>query len=239
VFRWRTPNVVQGHYCVTVECYHPADREPANNVGQENTDVVRRAAAGTSPTFVVPFYNRQRDVRSFQMVVDAYEIDNERVRLRFEQIRGPNGVAEERKRAILSALRAPERVLADPQRLRRLVERDAMRGSRIRLSPEGRRVRRGIGYRVFGYEGTDVVHRANRAGAFPLPVGWAVTFPGRETVEQGTNVVIPPGSTVNLDVQVDVPPDAGPGEHRRINLTAHDPRGRVVGGVTLDILVGS
>jgi hypothetical protein len=239
VFKWRTPNVDKGHYCLTVECFHPADRVPGNNVGQENTDVLRTAKAGTSLKVVVPFFNRQRDVRAFRMMIDAYEIPAAPVSYTLEQIRGPNGLSETGGRDILARVRAPEEAGADRERFERLVERDAMRGARVRLSPDGPRARQGVGYRLFGYHGADGVHKSNSLGAFPLPPGWAVTIPGHETDEQATNVAVPPKSTVSLDVQVDIPAHAVAGERRRFNLTALDPRGSVVGGVTLDILVES
>jgi len=235
VFQWRTPNVDKGHYCVTVECYHPADREPANNVGQENTDVTRNVARGATVRVPIPFYNRQAKVRAFRVVADAYEIHEETVEFRLEQIRGPNGIAQDRRRSLLAAARSQVSVLEDPARLRRLVEWDAMRGARVRLSPKGRRIRRGMGYRLFGYHGADGLRSVHRAGGFPLPPGWKVDFPGQE--DQAGQVVVPPRRTQDLEVAVTVPGDAPPGERRRINLTAFDAANRVVGGVTLDIQV--
>ena len=238
VFRWRTPNVAQGHYCLTVECYHPTDREPANNVGQENTDVQRTMQAGGNFTVVVPFFNRRRDVRAFRVAADAYAIRDDTVEFRLEQIHGPNGIPPRRARELEAAVGLRRSVAGDKERFARLVEEDAMRGARIRLTPGGRRERRGVGYRLFGYEAVDTLRQGNGVGAFPLPRGWTVQFPGLEQGERGAVVVVPPGDTVNIDVEVGVPADA-PTDHRQgINVTVFDPAGRTVGGVTLDILVG-
>ena len=237
VFKWRTPNVDKAHYCVTVECYHPADREPANNVGQENTDILRKANAGSTVNIIVPFYNRHENVRTFRITVDSYEIKDEPIQFRLEQIRGPNGIAKEQLRTLMDVTRSPGSILQEPEKLRRLVDRDAMRGARIRLSPEGRRVRRGVGYRLFGYHGAAPFHDVNRAGKFPLPPGWMVDFPKQGQDNQGAQVIIPAGTTQNLEAVITVPRNAQPGERRHINLTAFNPANQVVGGVTLDIEV--
>ncbi len=235
-FTWRTPNVAEGHYCLTVECAHPADREPNNNVGQENTDV-RRSAAAAAQRFTVPFFNRRERVREFIIRADEYQIPEGRVELELEHIPGSRGIDDDRKRALMTAsgLPPPDRTGNEPreEEIRRAIERDAIRGARIRLSSEERRQRRGRGYRVFGYRGRSALMADNRLDGFPLANGWTLTFPGLTEHPAGWRVAIPPGTTRDIEVVVEVPADAAAGDAKAINLTAMDPLGGVVGGVTI------
>jgi hypothetical protein len=217
-FKWHTP-AHAGHFCVTIECYHPADREPANNVGQENTDVVE-GAPGQSARIAVPFFNRRRDAREFTIEVDEYEIPEERVEFRLEPVRAkPLGRDRE------------DRVVD------RKIERDALRGSRIRLNRDDRRARLGEQYEVYGYRGRDRLVAANGRGNFEVSEGWAVTLPERKHSEAGWHVDVPPGETATIDVVVSIPERSTHGDRKVLNLTARDRFGEVVGGVTVLVQV--
>jgi hypothetical protein len=234
-FRWRTPNVERGHYCLTVECAHPADREPNNNVGQENTDV-RRSSVATPQLFTVPFFNRRERFREFFIRADEYQIPDKRVELELEQITGVRNTDVGRRNELLATYGRFEAEWTgrEEEILKRVVERDALRGARIRLAPKGRR---GRGYRVFGYRGRTALIADNRINGFPLTEGWAVTIPGLTEHPAGWHAVIPPGTTQDIQVIVDVPADATPGTTKAINLTATDQLGGVVGGVTIYVEV--
>jgi hypothetical protein len=234
-FSWRTPDVEGGHYCVTVECFHPADREPANNVGQENTDVRRRVSSGGSLRLVIPFYNRSETARDFRVAVDEYQIPDNTVTLPLRQIHGVNGLTPEERRLLLAQVRVDPVVLENRDRLRRFVERDAMRGARIRLRPMDRPERRGVGYRVFAYEGVDQIRRGNDANDFLLGGGWEVDFPDAIADFGDIQLVVPPGSTAQIVAVVRAPAHAAFRERKQINVTIRDGADRVVGGVTLDI----
>lgn len=214
-FKWHTPRQA-GHYCVTIECFHPADREPANNVGQENTDVVE-VSPGSSARVAVPFFNRRARMRDFRIEVDQYEIPDGRVELTLEPIRR-KGKPDQR----------PERAEAT-----RTDDPDALRGSRVRLVDGRRRVRLGERYEVFGYEGRDSVVAGSRRGNFELTQDWAVTLPGRQFAEDGWQVTVAPGATEEIEVVVSVPERSEHGERKVLNVTARDRFGTVVGGVTL------
>jgi hypothetical protein len=228
VFKWRTPTS-DGHYCLTVECFHPADREPGNNVGQENTDVRCKAAAGSKLTVIVPFFNRDKRGRSFRIVADEYVVPSDDVEVRLERLKSAGEVGPKDLRAMTAHLQLPNETPEDKEIIRRIVEQDAMRGARIRLLDEKKK---GVGYGVFAYNGLQTIQARNPAGGFPIGDGWAATFPG---LGEGGEVQIPGSTTHDLEVAIAVPDTAKPGDLKRINVTALDAAGRVVGGVTLDI----
>lgn len=217
-FKWRTP-AQAGHYCITIECHHPADREPANNVGQENTDVIQ-ASPGSSARIVVPFFNRRKGARDFRIEVDEYEIPEGKIELTLERIQSK---------------RSSGRDLKDED-VELQIERDALRGSRIRLT-DGRRARLGERYEVFGYAGRERITAESGRRNFELAEGWAVTLPDRERGEEGWHVAVPPGTTEEIDVVVTVPERSTPGDRKVLNVTARDRFGTVVGGVTVLVQV--
>ncbi|MBW5483792.1 hypothetical protein [Streptomyces bambusae] len=218
-FKWHTP-ALAGHYCVTVECHHPADREPANNVGQENTDVVE-ARPGSSARITVPFFNRRARERDFRLNVDEYEIPKSHVELTLERMSG----------------RSVHNRAQRDKNTARSIEQDALRGARIRLTDAHRRARLGEGYEVFGYAGRSRLAAEDGHGNFELEQDWVVTLPGHERGENGWRVVVSPGDTEMIDVVVDVPERSIPEDRKVLNLTARDRFGTVVGGVTVILKV--
>ncbi len=70
-FGWKTPSA-PGHYCLQVELEWPDDANPANNLGQENTDV--QALNSPRARFVVPVRNDAPVRRRLTFEVDSYAI---------------------------------------------------------------------------------------------------------------------------------------------------------------------
>jgi hypothetical protein len=68
---WRTPPI-SGHYCLQVELLWDDDANPANNMGQHNTDVRRLNSPRAASTFTL----RNDDVRTrlLRLEVDGYRI---------------------------------------------------------------------------------------------------------------------------------------------------------------------
>lgn len=66
---WRTPTT-PGHYCIQVELLWDDDANPANNLGQENTDV--KALNSPRASFVVPVRNDAPARRLLRLEMDAY-----------------------------------------------------------------------------------------------------------------------------------------------------------------------
>lgn len=67
---WRTPTT-PGHYCLRVELICSDDANPANNLGQENTDV---GVASSPARFRFPVRNPDEEPRRLRLSADAYEI---------------------------------------------------------------------------------------------------------------------------------------------------------------------
>jgi len=68
---WRTP-ATAGHYCLQVEVLWDDDANPANNMGQHNTDV--KALNSPHATFTFPVRNDGADRRALAIQVDSYQI---------------------------------------------------------------------------------------------------------------------------------------------------------------------
>lgn len=67
---WTTP-ATPGHYCLQVLLDPADDLEPANNLGQENTNVV---AAQSPAVFKFTLRNNTQRARQYRFEVDAYQI---------------------------------------------------------------------------------------------------------------------------------------------------------------------
>jgi hypothetical protein len=68
---WTTPGA-PGHYCLQVALVWPDDANPANNLGQENTDV--KALNSPHARFTVPVRNDAALRRRLRVEVDAYRL---------------------------------------------------------------------------------------------------------------------------------------------------------------------
>jgi hypothetical protein len=69
--KWTTPNV-PGHYCLLIELIWTDDANPANNVGQHNTDVKKLNSPHAAFTF--PVRNPARETARIRLEVDSYEL---------------------------------------------------------------------------------------------------------------------------------------------------------------------
>jgi hypothetical protein len=232
-FSWHTP-AAPGHFCVTIECFHPADKEPANNVGQENTDVVA-LAANSSARVTIPFFNRRAREDEFWIDADAYAIVDEPIEFRLTRLADKPRPDDGRVDVVARAVgdRAGTVVVTE-----RLKTREIMHGSRIRLTGDGKRPRRGEDYEVFTYTGIDQLVIANDAGAQGLPEGWTVTIPGVELDGGRWHLRVSPNETAMLSVDLGVGPNVPSGDRHPININARDRFGNLVGGVTVYAEVG-
>lgn len=68
-FDWLTP-ATPGHYCIQVLLIWPDDRQPLNNLGQENTDV--KKLNSPQATFQFPLRNDAAFPRLFRLEIDTY-----------------------------------------------------------------------------------------------------------------------------------------------------------------------
>jgi hypothetical protein len=67
---WHTP-AVPGHYCLQALLVWPDDANPANNLGQKNTQV---RAMRSPATFTVAVQNQANVVRRFELEMDTYQL---------------------------------------------------------------------------------------------------------------------------------------------------------------------
>ncbi|MFO0601530.1 MAG: NEW3 domain-containing protein [Polyangiales bacterium] len=104
-FTWKTPPAA-GHYCLQVRFAYPGDREPGNNLGQENTNVVdAHSPAILEFALRNPFAHEDR----FTFHADAYTLPPRRD-CDDERRQRPRGrVARELHRRVVAAAHAPER----------------------------------------------------------------------------------------------------------------------------------
>jgi hypothetical protein len=68
--RWTTPST-PGHYCIQVKLVWADDANPANNLGQENTDV---GAAHSPAVFTFPVGNPGQTPQHLRLLPDAYTL---------------------------------------------------------------------------------------------------------------------------------------------------------------------
>jgi hypothetical protein len=69
--QWHTP-AIPGHYCLQVELFWADDENPANNMGQHNTDV--KPLNSPHATFSFPLRNDVGRTRLLRLEADSYEI---------------------------------------------------------------------------------------------------------------------------------------------------------------------
>ncbi len=69
-FIWRTPPI-PGHYCLQALLVWPDDANPANNLGQKNTQV---GAMHSPATFLIPIHNQATVRRRFEIEADMYQL---------------------------------------------------------------------------------------------------------------------------------------------------------------------
>jgi len=69
-FIWHTP-VVPGHYCLQALLVWPDDANPANNLGQTNTQVGKLASPAL---FTIDVHNRATIARRFEIEADMYRL---------------------------------------------------------------------------------------------------------------------------------------------------------------------
>jgi hypothetical protein len=210
VFRWRTP-AQGGHYCLQVECFHPDDKNPNNNLGQENTTVIGASAAGMAITDQLDLFNTGRLAEQFVIAADGYVIPDGRTELRLE--------STERNLVRRQPLHAGRSLL---------VSRDPVRG--LRSQPTAGPVLVSHVYRGWG-----AVRKGSERGAFGLGDEWGLQLAGQQAARE-VALEVGPGSSRAVSIQATVPAGLPAGRYA-VNVVARTALGRVVGGVTYSVTV--
>jgi hypothetical protein len=212
VFRWRTP-AQGGHFCLQVECFHPDDKNPNNNLGQENTTVLAASAAASLPIVdALDLFNTGRETQRFLLAADGYVVPTAEVGLQLE--------SKDRNLVRRQPLQAGRNLL---------VSRDPIRG--FVSQPQA-----GPTLVSHVYRGWDTVRRQSRRGEFPLGDEWAVQIAGEPLTPRGVEIEVGPESSRSVSIQASVPAGLPKGRHA-VNVVAITALGRVVGGVTYHVQV--
>lgn len=211
-FKWHTPSD-PGHYCIRVECQHPDDKNPNNNIGQENTNVIA-AAAGDSVEVSPMLFNVTDREMHMRMFVDQFQIPDGEITLHLKQKRFPlvrHHFADSLHRAML---------VTDPKTGRLRYQSNAV--------PYITR---------YAYTGWDKLIESMKRGQHPLSAVENLRVGGMAIEDGWTTTTLSPKSSKAIPIKCDVPATASSGDTIFINFTAVTQFGKVIGGVTLNIRV--
>jgi hypothetical protein len=213
VFHWKTPNQANMHWCLQVECRHPDDKNPNNNLGQENTQVLGGPHAAQLSTRAVLVNPTGRHLRA-RVAVDQYVIPNKELTLKLDTL-----TRHLRRKRPLESIR------------RLMITRDERGGLRTYGAA-------GPVMISYAYRGFEQLRPANDRGAMPLDPAWNATVNG-ELVRPAGHVVVDlaPNASLDLPISLTVPAGAAAGTRHDFNVVATTDRGKLLGGVTLRVEV--
>lgn len=235
-FTWHTPALAPGeeaHYCLQAHLTHPLDVNPANNMGQENTQVYSESPAFVIPGqlthFDVPLFNVGRAQQRVTFHTDGYLVADDEVELHLERrsARARYSLADRLGHG-LPTVEPVGRAAGRPK-----AEETAPRAS----ASAGRRPRDLVGAVSFSspksrfqlsrtrYRGLDELRSRILERDYSLPVGMTVDAPAVVELDTDEFAVAP--------FEVLVPLDAQPGDRFPLNIRAENHDGGLVGGVTL------
>lgn len=241
-FRWHTPAVPAGeesrHYCLQASLFHPLDTNPANNMGQENTQVYRMPNPGLplpGETLVidVPLHNLARRAQRFTVAATRYEVEpDEQVQLQLQRTQGYVALSLARR---LANLAPTLHVRGAPMEEPIILSAAAGTRPRRRTGDEFRfQVRSLLKSTKTRYVGFEPLRERLKGGDYRLPPGMPVLMDGGpidQPVEFGAK------ERRNLRFEIKVPDDAAPGTTHPVNLVARTEDGRLLGGVTIIVRV--
>lgn len=215
VFRWRTPSAA-GHFCLRVKIFHPDDKNPANNVGQENTRVIE-AAPGDTVSARIMVENPSGVRTQLAVAGDTYRIPPDK--WEFDRVTVQRELNGDLVRVDAGTNPVPIPILSARSRIERWAVTSQRPGTKVT--------------RQF-YKGQERLFEAQRKALTPLPSGWALQIDGRPIA---AGVDLGPGEQREVDLQITVPPDAQPGQEISINLGATDRARNALNGVTAIVRV--
>jgi hypothetical protein len=212
-FHWHTP-ASPGHYCLQVECFHPDDKNPNNNLGQENTQIVG-AHAGQVVTTEALLFNRLETGRRVRITADQYRIPKGEIRLKLATRTLPL-----RKRSAFDAV------------YNLMLTHDPARGG---LKTQSRYVPSWIAY---AYRGFEQLQEGNARGTSPIAPPWRVEANGTDVGGNApVELRLEAKQRAAIPIVAHIPADATAGTSQHLNFTAYGDDGKVLGGVTLLVVV--
>lgn len=206
-FRWRTP-AAPGHFCLRVVCSHPDDKNPGNNVGQENTQIVS-GQPGQKLIVPVPAVNESRRAARVQLFVDTYRIPERGWEFRLE---------------------VRTRRYGEPFRIGEGGVSQQLRGLTHLLSPGPK----GPTNVAYAYWSRTPLVKAQQDVPRAVPEGWTLTVDGRPV---GEPVALAAGEARDLGLEIEIPATAKPGEEHAFNINAIASDTGWLTGVTLVVRV--
>jgi hypothetical protein len=242
-FNWHTPPVAAGqeqHFCLQARLSHPQDINPANNVGQENTNVHSANPGFVEPGEVaridVPLFNTARRERTIGFRYDRYEIaEDDEVELTLERtvVRARLPLSDRIAHALPTVeprevTRPPRQPEPEPIPLgatappRREPSKALLGGVRF-SSPKSRFSM--VRTRATGF---DQLRSLILDRDYSLPPGMDVTV-----TTDAPQLALAPAQSLLATFEVKVPDDAVPGTRIPMNIVAVDEDGTLVGGVTV------
>lgn len=236
-FKWHTPALAPGqqaHYCLQAHVSHPLDVNPANNMGQENTQVFSSnpdfVHPGETAQFDIPVFNGGRVAQQMRFRTDRYRVDpNDEVELGLERRTFTASLSfADRLGHLLPTVEPVESTGAAPPPGDDVpgIARSRSRYSRAPVgavsfsSPKSR-------FRLHRtrYRGFDTLRDLIHSRDYSLPAGMVVTAADVIDLEVGGDLLAP--------FEITIPTTAQPGEQFAVNINAENDRGAVVGGVTV------
>jgi hypothetical protein len=214
VFRWTTPPTPNAHWCLQVECRHPDDKNPNNNLGQENTQVLG-GTSGAKLTTNARLFNPTKQALRARLAIDRYAVPAGEVSLKLD-----------------TRIRY----------LRRRRPLDGLRNWMLNVSPQGKL--RGYGrsgpvMTSYAYRGFQDLRRGNARGVEPIDPAWLPTLNGQAVAPDGfVELELPAGGSVDIPITLTIPPVITLlAQQHRFNVIATSDRGRLLGGLTLQVEV--
>ena len=211
-FKWRTP-AEAGHYCLKVECRHPDDINPNNNIGQENTNVVS-AQANEDVSMNAMLTNPLPEAQRVRVFADGFTIPEDEINLR------------------LKSLRIPLRSEHSFDGLHQMMLTNDIREKKLALARNQRPF-----IMRYAYTGWEVLKKRFKRGLHPIDQNWQLQVEGRALDEGWTDFEMQGHEQKPVKLSFKVPADAVPGRLYAMNFTAVDALGKTLGGVTLHITV--
>jgi len=211
-FHWHTPKTL-GHFCLQVECYHPDDKNPNNNLGQENTQVVG-GNAGQMIHAEALLFNRVETARRIRIEADQYRIPEGKIELKLATRTLPL-----RNKAPFDAI------------YNLLLRRDARGGIKTQN-----------GYAPvwisYAYRGWEQLREGNSRGKFPIRAPWQLKVNGEDVAEgQTAELTLEPKQQMKIPIDAQIPAATAVGTRQSLNFTAYAENGKILGGVTLEVEV--
>jgi hypothetical protein len=239
-FNWHTPEVAPGetaHFCLQAYLSHPLDINPANNMGQENTNVYSQnpghVAPGEIAVVETPLFNNSRRPIEVQFRWDAYEINqDDTVELELKTVCGHARLPlSDRLAHTLPTVSTPAaRDQRPPVPDDISVDRSAAVAPRVSLvrSVQFSTPKSSFRDAKIKYDGFDGFRETILSRDYSLPPGMQIDLD-----EADEDLRMMPQEMHLSRVTIKVPDDAADGMRLPVNIVAETGAGVLLGGVTI------